>query len=85
MDFRFKYTRENESSYLDGYMFSKRGIQDSQNLNNDTFYRPPLASAQSNIGTDKYPDAGTLLNYDNDDCSQRYGQIKKNSQSSNKR
>ena len=50
--------------------------QDSQNLNNDSFYRLPVVSAQGIIGTDKYPDAGILLNYDDDDYSQGYHQIK---------
>ena len=32
--------------------------QDAQNMNNDTFYRLPVTSAQCNIGTEKYLDAG---------------------------
>ena len=40
--------------------------QNDQNLNNDTFYRPLVTSAQCIIGTGKYPDAGNLLN-NNDD------------------
>ena len=39
-------------------------------------YRPSVTSSQSIIGTEKYPDAALLLNYDDDDYSQRYGQIK---------
>ena len=50
--------------------------QDSQNLNNDTFCRLPVISAQCVIGTEKYPDAGILLSYDEDDYSQGYHQIK---------
>ena len=50
--------------------------QDSQNLNDDTFCRLPVVSAQCIIGTEKYPDAGILLNYDDDDYSQGYHQIK---------
>ena len=51
--------------------------QDSQNLNNDTFCRLPVVSAQCVIGTEKYPDAGILSNYDDDDdYSQGYHQIK---------
>ena len=45
-------------------------------MNNDTFCRLPVVSAQRIIGTEKYPDAGILLNYDDDDYSQGYHQIK---------
>ena len=45
----------------------QRDRQDSQNLNNDTFHRPPVTSAQCNIGTEKHPDSGILLTYDDDD------------------
>ena len=55
--------------------FQKQNRQDSQSLNNDTFCRLPVVSAQCIIGTEKYPDAGILLNYDDDDYSQGY-QIK---------
>ena len=55
----------------------QRDRQDSQNLNNDTFCRLPVVSAQSIIGTEKYPDASIILNYDDDDdYSQGYYQIK---------
>ena len=56
--------------------FQQQDRQDSQNLNNDTFCRLPVVSAHCIIGTEKYPDVGILLNYDDDDYSQRYGQIK---------
>ena len=56
--------------------FQQRDRQDSQNLNNDTFCRLPVVSAQCIIGTEKYPDAGILLNYDDDDYSQAYHHIK---------
>ena len=36
----------------------------------------PVTSAQCIIGTEKYPDSAILLNYDDDDYSQGYGQIK---------
>ena len=55
--------------------FQQRDGQDSQNLNNDTFFRLPVVSAQCIIGTENYPDAGILLNYDDDDYSQGYHQI----------
>ena len=50
--------------------------QHDQNLNNDTFVRLPVISAQVVIGTERYPDSAILLNYDDDDCSQGHGQIK---------
>ena len=56
--------------------FQQQDRQDSQNLNNDTFCRLPVVSAQCIIGTEKYPDAGILLNYDDDDYSHGYHQIK---------
>ena len=56
--------------------FQKRDRQDSQNFNNDTFCRLPVVSAQCIIGTENYPDASILLNYDGDDYSQGNHQIK---------
>ena len=58
--------------------FQLQDRQDSQNLNIDTFFRLPVVSAQCVIGTEKYPDAGILLNYDDDVYSQgyQYHQIK---------
>ena len=47
--------------------------QNDQNLNNETFYRPLVTSAQCIIGTEKYLDGGFLLNYNDDDYS--YGQM----------
>ena len=56
--------------------FQENNRQHEQNLNNDTFVRLPVISAQVVIGTERYPDSGILLNYDDDDYSQGYGQIK---------
>ena len=56
--------------------FQQSNRQNEQNLNNDTFYRPLVTSAQCIIGTEKYPDTSILLNYNDDDYSQAYGQIK---------
>ena len=56
--------------------FQQQDRQDSQNLNKDTFCRLPIVSAQCVIGTKEYPDAGILLNYDDDDYAQGYHQIK---------
>ena len=56
--------------------FQERGRKDSQNLNNDTFCRLLVTSCQCIFGTEKYPGAGMLLNYDDDDYSQGYHQIK---------
>ena len=50
--------------------------QNDQDLINDTFYRPLVTSAQCIIGTEKYPDSGILLNYNDDDYTQGFGQIK---------
>ena len=56
--------------------FQQSDRQHDQNLNNDTFYRPPVTSAQCIIGTEKYPDSAILLNNNDDDYSQGYGLIK---------
>ena len=56
--------------------FQQSVRQNSQNLKNDTFCRLPVVSAQYIIGNEKYPDASILLNYDVDDYSQCYHQIK---------
>ena len=56
--------------------FQQNDRQNDQNLNNDTFYRPLVTSAQCIIGTEKYPDNSILLNYNDDNYCQGYGQIK---------
>ena len=56
--------------------FQQNDRQNDQNLNNDTFYRPLVTSDQCIIGTEKYTDSCILLNYNDDDYSQGYGQIK---------
>ena len=56
--------------------FHQRNRQDSQIINNDTFYRSPVTSAQCIIGREKYPDSAISINYNYDDYSQGYGQIK---------
>ena len=56
--------------------FQQRDGQDSRLLNNDTFRGLPVNSAQGIIGTEKDTHAGELLNYDDDDFSREYGQIK---------
>ena len=55
--------------------FQQQDRQDSQNLKNGTFCRLPVVSAQCIIGTEKNPDTGIILNYDDDDYSQGYHQI----------
>ena len=50
--------------------------QNDQDLNIDNFYRPLVTSAQCIIGTEKYPDSGIFLNYNDDNYLQGYGQIK---------
>ena len=57
--------------------FQQQDRQNSLNLNNDTFHRPPVTSCQGIIGTEKYPDSAVFLNYDDDNYNQGYGQIKK--------
>ena len=56
--------------------FQQNDRQNDQNLNNDTFVRLPVITAQVVIGTERYPDSAILLNYEDDDYSQGYGQIK---------
>ena len=56
--------------------FQQHDRQHDQNLNNDTFYRMPVTSAQCIIGIENNPDSAILLNYDDDNYSQGYGQIK---------
>ena len=56
--------------------FQQTVRQNDQDLNNDTFYRPPVTSVQCIIGTEKYPDSGILLYYNDYDYSQGYRQIR---------
>ena len=56
--------------------FQQNDRQHDQNLNNDTFVKLPVISAQVVIGTERYPDSAILLNYGDDDYSQGYGQTK---------
>ena len=56
--------------------FQQNDRQHDKTLNNDTFVRLPVISAQVIIGTEHYPDSSILLNYEDDDYSQGYGQIK---------
>ena len=56
--------------------FQQNDRQHDQKLNNDTFVRLPVIPAQVVIGTERYPDSAILLNYDDDDYSQGYDQIK---------
>ena len=55
--------------------FQQNDRQHDQNLNNDTFVRHPVISAQVVIGTERYPDSAILLNFDDDNYSQGYGLI----------
>ena len=57
-------------------VFQQMDRQNDQNLNNDTFVRLPVISAQVVIVTERCPDTAILLNYKDDDYSQGYGQIK---------
>ena len=57
-------------------VFQQMDRQQDQNLKNDTFHRRSVTSAQYIIGFEKYPDSCILFNFDDDDYSQGYGQIK---------
>ena len=56
-------------------VFQQKDKEDSQIINNDCFYRPPVTRAQCIIGTEKYTDSAVLFNYVDDDNSQGYSQI----------
>ena len=56
-------------------VFQQNDRQHDQNLNNDTFCRLPVTSAQCIIGNERYPDSAILLNHDDDNYWQEYGQI----------
>ena len=47
--------------------FQQNDRQHDQNLNNDTFIRLPVISAQVVIGTERYPDSAILLKFEDDD------------------
>ena len=57
-------------------VFQQMDRQNDQKLNNDTFVRLPVISAQVGIGTERYPNFAILLSYKDDDYSQGYGQKK---------
>ena len=52
---------------MDFFGLQQLDRQDSQTLNIDNFCRLPVVSTQAVIRTEKYPDAGILLSYDDDD------------------
>ena len=61
--------------------FQQSERQDSQNSNSqnsniDTFYSPPVISAQCIFSTEKNPDSAFSSNYFDEDYSQGYGRIK---------
>ena len=43
-------------------VFRQSDRENDENLNNDTFCRLPVTSAQCIIGTERYPDSAILLN-----------------------
>ena len=57
-------------------VFQQNDRENDQILNNNTFVRLPITSTQVIIGTEKYSDNVILINYDDDDFSEGYGQIK---------
>ena len=56
--------------------FQQRDRRISQILKNDTFCGLPITSCQCTVGTAKHPDAGILINHDDDYYGQVIGQIK---------
>ena len=56
--------------------FQQMDRKNSENLNNDSFYRPPVTSAHVVISSERYLDNSLSLDHDDDDYSQGYGQIK---------
>ena len=57
-------------------VFLQSDREHDQKLDNNFVCRLPVSSAQCIIGNERYPDSSNFLNYDNDDYSQGYGQIK---------
>ena len=53
----------------------QRDRQNSKELNFDTFYRPPVTSAQCLTGTEKHPGSAILVKYHDDEYSPGYCQI----------
>ena len=56
--------------------FQQSDREHDQKIANDTFYRPPITSAQSIIGAEKYPYSAILIKYIEEYCSQGYGLMK---------
>ena len=75
MELQIRKSRKHECSYMENCWISTTRSAGSQDVNNDTFCRLPVVSAQYITGTEKLPDAAILLNYDDDDYFQGYGQI----------
>ena len=57
-------------------VFRQTDREHDQNINNDTFCKLPVTSAQCILGTEKYPDSSILLKFIDDVYSQGYGQRK---------
>ena len=56
--------------------FQQRDRQNSRDSGNDCFCWLPVTSAQCTIGAKKNSDGSILSNYNDDECSQSYAQIK---------
>ena len=56
--------------------YKQRDRHVPQNLNKDTFCMLPFTGTQCIIGTEKYPDAGKISKYDDDDYNLGFRQIK---------
>ena len=59
---------------MDYYWFPSKRRQYTQNMINDTLFRPPVTSTQCIIGTEKSIQL-FYQNYDDDDYNQGYGHI----------
>ena len=54
----------------------QQGYKQNSKILNDIFCRLTVSGAKCILGRGEHADAGSMINYDNDDISQRYGQIK---------
>ena len=61
---------------MDNCKFPAKDRKNSQNLNNDNFFRPPVTSDHCHIETEKYPETAILFISDDGDDPQGYGQLK---------
>ena len=70
----FELGVENGSSMLSYIRFLQTDRLNSQELSNDTFFRPPVNNAQCIIGTEKNPETGLNCDYENEMHCQAQGE-----------